>query len=269
MDAICCIFISIYQPDSRFGGIIRIRWWSVGPAHSTCAGRSQGRCIHALLFHPSGNASAAGKGDLKRSPEGGIIECTDILAVTRMRLVRTIAGTFIGSYSTRMREEKRPRWGVRTSNPRKDRLPILGGFDSHSLPPTASLAASRSIQSKRSTRDWVPPLLGDDKVAGWRPWGLLVLRAGHERRVVSFIGAVQDITERIEHQEREHLLVREINHRANNARHRGRDRSPDGDQAALTFPCGGCRFDLALAHNSVKLDTCKETLPDAASCEGR
>src|SRR5262249_8396381 len=32
-------------------------------------------------------------------------------------------------------EEKRPRWGVRTSNPRKGRLPVLGGFDSHSLPP--------------------------------------------------------------------------------------------------------------------------------------
>jgi two-component sensor histidine kinase len=31
---------------------------------------------------------------------------------------------------------------------------------------------------------------------------------------VSFIGTVEDITERIEHQEREHLLVREINHRA-------------------------------------------------------
>src|SRR5260370_21006211 len=30
-------------------------------------------------------------------------------------------------------EEKRPRWGVRTSNPGKSRLPVLGGFDSHSL----------------------------------------------------------------------------------------------------------------------------------------
>jgi hypothetical protein len=33
------------------------------------------------------------------------------------------------------KEEKRPRWGVRTSNPGKSRLPVLGGFDSHSLPP--------------------------------------------------------------------------------------------------------------------------------------
>jgi hypothetical protein len=36
---------------------------------------------------------------------------------------------------TLSQEEKRPRWGVRTSNPRKDCLPVLGGFDSHSLPP--------------------------------------------------------------------------------------------------------------------------------------
>jgi two-component sensor histidine kinase len=41
-------------------------------------------------------------------------------------------------------------------------------------------------------------------------------RAGRERRVVNFIGTVQDITERKKHQEREHLLMREINHRAKN-----------------------------------------------------
>jgi PAS domain S-box-containing protein len=40
--------------------------------------------------------------------------------------------------------------------------------------------------------------------------------AGRERRVVSFIGTVADITQRKEREEREHLLVREINHRAKN-----------------------------------------------------
>jgi PAS domain S-box-containing protein len=39
---------------------------------------------------------------------------------------------------------------------------------------------------------------------------------GPERRAVSFRGTVQDITERKERQEREHLLMREINHRAKN-----------------------------------------------------
>ena len=39
-------------------------------------------------------------------------------------------------------EEKRPRWGVRTSNPGKSRLPVLGGFDSHSLPPQRRLPAA-------------------------------------------------------------------------------------------------------------------------------
>jgi PAS domain S-box-containing protein len=39
---------------------------------------------------------------------------------------------------------------------------------------------------------------------------------GPERRAVSFRGTVQDITERKERQERDHLLVREINHRAKN-----------------------------------------------------
>jgi two-component sensor histidine kinase len=40
--------------------------------------------------------------------------------------------------------------------------------------------------------------------------------AGPERRLVSFVGTLQDITERKEREEREHLLMREINHRAKN-----------------------------------------------------
>jgi PAS domain S-box-containing protein len=40
--------------------------------------------------------------------------------------------------------------------------------------------------------------------------------SGRERRLVSFIGTVQDITERKEREEKEHLLMREINHRAKN-----------------------------------------------------
>jgi two-component sensor histidine kinase len=40
--------------------------------------------------------------------------------------------------------------------------------------------------------------------------------ASHERRAVSMVGTVQDITERKQREEREHLLMREINHRAKN-----------------------------------------------------
>jgi PAS domain S-box-containing protein len=39
---------------------------------------------------------------------------------------------------------------------------------------------------------------------------------GSERRAVSFVGTLQDITERKEREEKEHLLMREINHRAKN-----------------------------------------------------
>jgi PAS domain S-box-containing protein len=39
---------------------------------------------------------------------------------------------------------------------------------------------------------------------------------GRERRCASLVGIVQDITKRKERQEREHLLMREINHRAKN-----------------------------------------------------
>jgi two-component sensor histidine kinase len=40
--------------------------------------------------------------------------------------------------------------------------------------------------------------------------------AGPERRAVSFVGTLQDITERKEREEKERLLMREINHRAKN-----------------------------------------------------
>jgi PAS domain S-box-containing protein len=40
--------------------------------------------------------------------------------------------------------------------------------------------------------------------------------AGQERRAVSMAGTAQDITERKEREEKEHLLMREINHRAKN-----------------------------------------------------
>jgi hypothetical protein len=39
---------------------------------------------------------------------------------------------------------------------------------------------------------------------------------GPERRLVGSIGTIQDITERKEREERAHLLLREINHRAKN-----------------------------------------------------
>jgi PAS domain S-box-containing protein len=39
---------------------------------------------------------------------------------------------------------------------------------------------------------------------------------GRERRAITFVGTLQDITERKEREEKEHLLMREINHRAKN-----------------------------------------------------
>jgi PAS domain S-box-containing protein len=58
---------------------------------------------------------------------------------------------------------------------------------------------------------------GDGKVRWVETQGRAHLEgAGRERQVVSFIGTVQDITERKERQEREHLLMSELNHRAKN-----------------------------------------------------
>jgi PAS domain S-box-containing protein len=58
---------------------------------------------------------------------------------------------------------------------------------------------------------------GNGKVRWVETQGLARLEgAGRERKVVSFIGTVQDITERKEREEQMELLVREVNHRAKN-----------------------------------------------------
>jgi PAS domain S-box-containing protein len=60
-------------------------------------------------------------------------------------------------------------------------------------------------------------LRGNGKVRWVETQGLARLEgAGRERKVASFIGTVQDITERKEREEREHLLMREVSHRAKN-----------------------------------------------------
>jgi PAS domain S-box-containing protein len=57
----------------------------------------------------------------------------------------------------------------------------------------------------------------DDKVRWVEVHGLAYFEgAGRERRVASFIGTAADITERKDREEREHLLMREVNHRAKN-----------------------------------------------------
>jgi PAS domain S-box-containing protein len=58
---------------------------------------------------------------------------------------------------------------------------------------------------------------GDGKVRWVENHGLAYFEgAGRERRAVSLVGTVQDITERKEREEKEHLLMREVNHRAKN-----------------------------------------------------
>ena len=77
-------------------------------------------------------------------------------------------------------------------------------------------AALDPVQPERSATQF-RVRRGDGKVRWVETQGLARLEGtGRERRVVSFIGTVQDITERREREQKEHLLMREINHRAKN-----------------------------------------------------
>jgi PAS domain S-box-containing protein len=58
---------------------------------------------------------------------------------------------------------------------------------------------------------------GDGEVLHVEAHGLSYFEgASHERRAVGMVGTAQDITERKQREEREHVLMREINHRAKN-----------------------------------------------------
>jgi PAS domain S-box-containing protein len=81
---------------------------------------------------------------------------------------------------------------------------------------TAFRTALDPVQPKRSPTQFRFQR-GDGEVRWVETQGLTHLEgAGPKRRVLSFIGTVQDITERKEHQERERLLMREVSHRAKN-----------------------------------------------------
>jgi len=100
----------------------------------------------------------------------------------------------------------------------------------------AAIAASLDpVDPKRSATEF--RLRRADGAVRWlETLGLAYFEGdGPERRAVSFGGTVQDITERKEREEKEHLLMREINHRAKNMlsvvdsiAHQTATRNPEG-----------------------------------------
>jgi PAS domain S-box-containing protein len=77
-------------------------------------------------------------------------------------------------------------------------------------------AALDPVNPKRSATEF-RLRRGNGKVRWAETLGLAYFEgAGPERRAVSFVGTLQDITERKQREEKEHLLMREINHRAKN-----------------------------------------------------
>ena len=86
--------------------------------------------------------------------------------------------------------------------------------------------AERFGAAREATRDSIDPkpyaiefrLQRTDGKVRWVEvhWLTYFEGAGPERRTASVVGTVQDITERKEREEKEHLLMREINHRAKN-----------------------------------------------------
>ncbi len=100
---------------------------------------------------------------------------------------------------------------------------------------TAIEASLDPVDPKRSATEF--RLRQADSAVRWvETLGLAYFEgAGRERRAVSFGGTVQDITERKEREEKEHLLMREINHRAKNMlsvvdsiAHQTATRNPEG-----------------------------------------
>jgi PAS domain S-box-containing protein len=77
-------------------------------------------------------------------------------------------------------------------------------------------AALDSIDPKRSATEF-RFRRRDGEVRWLEVFGLASFEgAGHERRAVGMVGTAKDVTERKRREEKEHLLMREINHRAKN-----------------------------------------------------
>jgi PAS domain S-box-containing protein len=153
----------------------------------------------------------------------GLREATDLLSESRDRLQLALDAAQLGAWQfdprrgiawwdTRTQEI----WNIPKNEARVEELVERVHPDDREMFMAARKAALDPADPKPFAIQY-RILWSDGKIRWVESRGLAYFHGvGRKRRLKSFVGTIQDITERKEREEKEHLLMREINHRAKN-----------------------------------------------------
>ena len=231
--------IAVWAPKALLEAPIRAQWRTLGVtallaiALVVALTSWLGRMIARSVGHAARAAVTTGGGRPLLPSETPVSEVntlmarlrqtTDLLRESKDRLQLALNAAELGSWHYDPRRNL-ALWDSRTQeivDIPKDEAPI-----GELVERVHSDDRDRFLAARRAALDPVDPkpfaieyriLRRDGKVRWVESRGLAYFQGtGPARQLVSFIGTIQDITERKEHEEKEHLLMREVNHRAKN-----------------------------------------------------
>jgi PAS domain S-box-containing protein len=237
---------AVWAPTALLEGPVRMLWWTIGLtalaaiALVVALASWLGRLIARSVGYAARAATTLGKGDPLPSAETPIVEIDTLMAelrgaaakrqaaerdlqASRDRLQLAFEATRLGwwEYDPRRHLALWDRRCQEIVDVPKDVAPfedLLGRV--HPDDRERFLAARGASLDPTDPRPYASEyrIIRRDGTVRWvESHGLAYFEgAGPERRIASFVGAMQDITDRKEREEKEHLLMREINHRAKN-----------------------------------------------------
>jgi two-component sensor histidine kinase len=235
---------AVWVPKALLEAPVRALWWTIGLTALTAFGLVValaswlGRTIARSVGHAARAATTLGKGGLLPSDETPVAEVDTLMAELRGAAARRQAAedwlreskdclqialnvAQLGSY------RYDPRRRVFSGDTRSQQIFDFPKNEAEEIMKLVHPDDVAIVQANfKAALDPVDPrhsatefrLRRKDGEVRWvETLGLAYFEGeGRDRRAVTFVGTLQDITERKEREEKEHLLMREINHRAKN-----------------------------------------------------
>jgi PAS domain S-box-containing protein len=237
---------AVWAPKALLETPVQTLWWTIGLTTLTAFALAialatwLGRLIARSVGHAARAATTLGKGGLLPSDETAVAEVDTLMAELRGAAARRQAAedwlreskdrlqialnvAQLGSYrydprrrvfsgDTRCQEI----FNFPKNDAAIEELMKLVHPDDVAMVQANLEAALDPVDPRRSATEF--RLRRKDGQVRWvETLGLAYFEGdGRERRALTFVGTLQDITERKEREEKEHLLMREINHRAKN-----------------------------------------------------
>jgi PAS domain S-box-containing protein len=230
---------AVWAPKALLEAPIRTQWRTLGVTALLAVALVvvlafwQGRIVAQSVGHAARAAIATGEGGPLLPSETpveevntlmvGLRQTTDLLSESKDRLQLALDAAQLGSWQFDPRRGI-AWWDTRTQEiwniPKNEALVEELVERVHPDDRERFLAARKAALDPADPKPFAIEyriLWRDGKIRWVESRGLAYFQGvGPKRQLKSFVGTIQDITERKEHEEKEHLLMREINHRAKN-----------------------------------------------------